>query len=115
MNHRSVITFTVAFALLCVAPFTFGQGTDLGTIRGTVTDSSGAVVANADVTITDTSTGSIRATKTNSSGEYQIFGLPSGNYSVKIAAAGMSTQNITGAILNGSDVVTANAVLKVSS
>ena len=33
--------------------FLFAQGTDLGTIRGTVTDSTGAVVPNAKVTISD--------------------------------------------------------------
>jgi hypothetical protein len=105
----------VAFALLCVAPFTFGQGTDLGTIRGTVTDSSGAVVPNASVTVLDVSTGATREAKTNSHGEYQIFGLPSGNYKVTIANSGMATAEITGLVLNGSDVVSANAVLKVST
>jgi hypothetical protein len=96
-------------------PYGFAQGTDLGTIRGTVKDSSGAVVANASVTILDAQTGATRQTKTNSGGDYQMFGLPSGNYRVKIAAPGMSTEDITGIVLNGSDVKTANAVLKVST
>src|SRR5690242_3867086 len=115
MNHRAVITFTVALALLCVSPFAFGQGTDLGTIRGTVTDSSGALVTNASVTAIDAGTGATREGKTNSHGEYQIFGLPSGTYKVRISNAGMATAEITGLVLNGSDVVSANAVLKVST
>ena len=115
MNHRSVIIFTVAFALLCVVPFTFGQGTDLGTIRGTVTDSSGALVPNASVTVLDVGTGATREAKTNSHGEYQIFGLPSGTYKVTITNAGMATAEIKDLVLNGSDVVTANAILKVST
>src|SRR5690348_15147795 len=48
----AVLTF-----LLCASSFVAGQGTDLGTIRGTVTDASGAVVPSANVTILDTRTG----------------------------------------------------------
>jgi hypothetical protein len=92
-----------------------GQGTDLGTIRGTVTDSSGALVATASVTILDQATNTPRTTTTNSHGEYQMFGLRSGTYKVSVTAPGMSTEEITGVVLYGSDVVSANAVLKVSS
>jgi len=110
-THAVVLPLCVLFLL----PFALGQGTDLGTIRGTVTDSSGALVGGASVTVLDVQTGTTRQTKTNSSGEYQMFGLPSGNYNVKIASSGMTTRDITGIVLNGSDVITANAVLKVSS
>src|SRR5262249_28271028 len=99
----------------CANSLLSAQGTDLGTIRGTVKDSSGAMVVGASVTVLDAQTGATRQTKTNSSGEYQMFGLPSGGYTVKITSAGMSTQDITGVVLNGSDVVTANAVLKVAT
>jgi hypothetical protein len=115
MKFRLVAAFVLAVASFFFVPYGFAQGTDLGTIRGTVKDSSGAVVANASVTILDAQTGATRQTKTNSGGDYQMFGLPSGNYRVKIAAPGMSTEDITGIVLNGSDVKTANAVLKVST
>src|SRR3954453_7022219 len=51
---KSVARFLLVFVVLSVigsAHFLFGQGTDLGTIRGQVTDSSGAVVPNAKVVI----------------------------------------------------------------
>lgn len=92
----------------------FGQGTDLGTIRGSVTDSSGALVPNAKVVIIDLSTSTARETSTNSQGDYQAFGLKPGNYKVSISAPGMSTTDLTGIVLNGSDVVAANAVLRVA-
>jgi hypothetical protein len=114
MNLRFLAAMIVC-CLLSIAPIALGQGTDLGTIRGTVKDSSGAVVVGASVTVLDAQTGATRQTKTNSGGDYQMFGLPSGNYKVTIAAPGMSTQDITGIVLNGSDVMTANAVLKVST
>jgi hypothetical protein len=106
-----IITIFVVFGSV----FLHAQGTDLGTIRGTVTDSSGAVVAKATVIIIDLATNTPRSTTTNSSGEYQIFGLRSGTYKVSVTAPGMSTADVTGVVLNGSDVVSANAVLKVSS
>jgi len=105
----------LATLVLCSSVFVYGQGTDLGTIRGTVTDSTGAVVANASVTILDASTGATRHTTTNSRGEYQMFGLPSGNYKVSVTVAGMGTSEITGITLHGSDTVSANTVLKVAS
>jgi Carboxypeptidase regulatory-like domain/TonB dependent receptor len=115
MKSHSSSAILVILALACSSILVFGQGTDLGTIRGTVTDSSGAMVANASVTAIDEGTGASRETKTNSHGEYQIFGLPSGSYKVRIANQGMATAEITGLVLNGSDVVSANAALKVST
>src|SRR5260221_3263159 len=116
MKPRPSLVILVLFALLaCGSVFVQGQGTDLGTIRGTVTDSSGAVVASASVTALDVSTGAARETKTNSHGEFQIFGLRPGTYKVTIANPGMTTAEITGLVLNGSDVVSTNAVLKVAT
>ena len=70
MKPRPSLVILVIFALLtCGSVFVHGQGTDLGTIRGTVTDSSGAVVANAGVIVLDVGTGATRETKTNSRGE----------------------------------------------
>jgi hypothetical protein len=97
------------------AHFLLAQGTDLGTIRGSVTDSSGAVVPNAKVTILDLATNTPRETTTNAQGEYRVFGLSSGGYKVSVSAPGMSTTQILGVVLNGSDTVDANAVLKVAS
>ena len=108
------VLLALAVSVGC-AQLLLAQGTDLGTIRGTVTDSSGAVVANASVTIADQATGTLRHTETNPHGEYQIFGLPSGTYKVTIAAPGMTASNVTGIVLTGSDTVNANAVLKIST
>jgi len=93
----------------------FGQGTDLGTVRGTVTDSSGAVVAGAKVTVTDALTNASRVTSTNAEGSYQVFGLKSGTYEIAIEAAGMARSEVHNVVLNGSDVVTTDVALKVSS
>src|SRR5882762_9508537 len=95
--------------------FLFAQGTDLGTITGLVTDGTGAVVPNAKVVILDLGTKSTRETKTSAQGEYRVFGLTSGTYQVSVSLAGMRTTQVTGIVLHGSDVVTADAQLKVAS
>jgi hypothetical protein len=116
MKPRPSLVILVIFALLaCGSVFVHGQGTDLGTIRGTVTDSSGSVVANADITITDNATGTTREAKTNGSGEYQVFGLRSGSYKVVVNSPGFATEQIENVTLQGSSVVGVNLKLRVAS
>jgi hypothetical protein len=115
LRYLFVTLVALVTLIICSSVFVYGQGTDLGTIRGTVTDSTGAVVTNASVTILDVGTGATRHTTTNSRGEYQMFGLPSGNYKASVTTAGMGTSEVTGIRLNGSDTVSANTVLKVAS
>src|SRR5579872_6466988 len=117
MKPRSPFSLVLVLAIFAVfgTELLHGQGTDLGTIRGTVTDSSGAAVPNANVTIVDSSTGAARQTKTNGQGEYQVFGLRSGTYRVSVSAPGFATQQIDNIPLTGSSAVGVNATLKVSS
>jgi hypothetical protein len=62
-----------------------------GSLSGTVTDSSGAVVPNAAVSITNTGTGLIITVTTNSSGSYQGSNLQEGQYELKVTAGGFRT------------------------
>jgi len=106
------------FFLLCfafAAGVVSGQGTDLGTIRGIVTDTTGAIIPAAAVSVIDALTSSARETRTNSQGNYEMFGLKPGTYRVIITAPGMSKQEIMDIVLNGSDTVSADAVLRVSA
>jgi hypothetical protein len=66
----------------------FGQGGAVGTILGTVTDNSGAVVANASVDVTNTATGVAAHTQTGSSGDYTVPYLKPGTYKVVVQAPG---------------------------
>ena len=65
----------------------FGQRTT-GTISGTVTDPSGAVVPNAKVTATYTATGAPNSADTNASGFYVISNLQPGPYRLDVAVTG---------------------------
>src|SRR5882672_1213630 len=102
MNFKTTTLCVLLCALLIFTSSAFGQGTDLGTIRGNVTDSAGGVIAGATVTITDSLTKRDRVTETNSQGNYEMFGLNSGTYTVTIVAPGMSKTEITNVVLSGS-------------
>src|SRR5262249_7594658 len=110
----ALVLSIVALFLACSRPAS-GQGTDLGTIRGTVSDSSGAVIAGAAVIVSDTLTGAQHEAQSNAQGSYQVFGLGAGTYKVEVSANGMTKVEITNIVINGSDVITADAVLKVAT
>src|SRR5206468_539584 len=65
-----------------------------GSIAGTVTDPSGAVVSGGKVVITNTQTGQQMNLTTNSAGAYSSSALPPGTYRVTIAARGFSSSEV---------------------
>ena len=83
----------VGFAVLLTtsAARVFAQST--GTIRGTVTDPSGAAVPNAAITAKESNTGIERKAATNDSGIFVFPDLPIGTYSLKISVPGFKTEN----------------------
>ncbi len=92
----------------------FGQGTDLGAVRGVITDATGSTVPNATVTITDISTNSAITVKSNSGGEYEANNLRSGDYKVTVAAAGFRSVEISGVTLRAGSSARADAKLEVA-
>lgn len=76
--------------LLCAPALAFGQAV-YGSISGTVTDPSGAAVAQAKVTIVDTGKGINYATTTNESGNYSQTHLIVGIYEVRVEMSGFTT------------------------
>jgi hypothetical protein len=62
-----------------------------GQMGGYVYDQSGAVIGNAQVTITSTDNGISRSTVTDSNGHWNVLGMPSGNYKVKLDSGGFKT------------------------
>ncbi len=85
------------FALLIaavMAPSLMAQSLVSGDLTGTVTDPSGAVVPNAQVTAKNAATGATRTTTSNASGAYRFALLPPGTYSVAATAEGFSKAEI---------------------
>ncbi len=97
------------FALLALSSSLPGQG--FGTIVGTVSDQSGAVVAGAKVTITDPSTGQSREETTNEQGYYVVPSLKPSSYDVSVAASGFGISTQKGVTLLADQSATVNATL----
>ncbi len=99
---------------LCVAlPLSAQKVT--GTITGVVSDSAGAVVAAAEVSVKNTATGEVRTATTNGSGGYVLADLPPGTYDVNIKQANFKEYVSKGVELFVSSTATVNAVLSVGS
>ena len=89
----------------------FAQATASGTIQGTVTDSSGAVVVGAEVQVTQKSTGLVRSTATDQTGSFRFELLPASTYEIKTTKTGFGTVVQRVDLLVGT-TVSANATLK---
>lgn len=90
MLHR-FIRFTLILTLIavCAAPV-LAQGTQFGTIRGTVTLPDGSPVPGAQITATSPALLGERTVYATSTGEYIIRALPPGNYTLSFTLEGMS-------------------------
>ncbi len=100
MTHtlRRLLYFALAAVLsLGAGSQAFAQST--GTVRGTITDPSGAAIPNATITATATTTGIKRTAASNESGIFVFPDLPIGAYSLKIEAKGFATQERPGLTL----------------
>src|SRR5436309_10167305 len=80
--------------LLCVSAGLVWSQSTTGTLVGTVTDSSGAVVAGAKVKVTNEGTGIGFSTVTNSSGDYVVPNLAAASYTIQIEVPGFRTAEI---------------------
>ena len=76
------------------------QTVDTGVLTGTVTDASGAVVANVTVTATSIDTGQTRSVTTGEDGSFR-FDAPRGSYRLKFEAAGFTTSEVASATVEG--------------
>jgi hypothetical protein len=87
-------------ATLCAAFAVGAHAIDVNArIKGTVTDSTKAIVPGVTVIATNEATGVVYTTKTNSSGDYLFPQLPIGSYTVKVANSGFKTFEAKGIVL----------------
>ena len=81
-----LLVLMLLLAAICVPAQTFR-----GTVLGTVTDTSGAVVSGATVKVRNVDTGLERTTQTSADGTYSAPELPFGNYTVTVSQSGFQT------------------------
>ncbi|MGA8764755.1 MAG: carboxypeptidase regulatory-like domain-containing protein, partial [Candidatus Sulfotelmatobacter sp.] len=91
ISVRELVSGACLLLLLQVVPLLVAQ-TDTGSIQGSVTDIQGAVIPNATVTATNSSTNRVYTATTDGKGVYTIPGVIRGPYRVEIKAAGFKTE-----------------------
>ena len=87
-----IVRITVAIAVVLSISVHVNAQVVGATLTGTVTDSSGAVIPNVQVSINDISTNVVRTVSTNAAGLYIAPNLQPGSYEVKVAAPGFRTR-----------------------
>jgi len=97
---RTLRPLLVAALSLCVAVTGFAQSTNSADLRGTVTDSTGAVIPNVTVTITDVDTGVATVLTTNASGIYDSVSIRPGKYRITFSKEGFSKLVRDGIVLD---------------
>jgi|HubBroStandDraft_5_1064220.scaffolds.fasta_scaffold00145_5 hypothetical protein len=112
---NGLFRFALAFCLVVsVAKPVLSQSRNTGEIRGTVADTSGAVVAGASVTLSNIDTGETKEFVTNQDGIYDTVSTPAGNYKITITATGFK-RVVLGPFTLNVDVITENASLEVGT
>src|SRR4051794_16598057 len=103
----------LAFLLTLCASTSFFAQEVTGSIFGTVSDKTGALVKDATVSVTNTDRNAlIRTVKTNSNGQFSAPLLPIGHYKVSIEAPGFKTYTKNEIVLNVADKIGLNAALE---
>lgn len=98
----SLLFLLVYFSTLSLFAQTFRGG-----IQGTVTDPTGAVIAGAEITVTNPATGLTRNTKTDGTGNYFVSELPIGTYEIGVKAKGFQAaivKDVKVEVSSGKDV-----------
>lgn len=109
----SVILVFVNLILLSTTSVLYAQG-DLGSIAGTVTDSNGAVINGATITVKNTLNGQSRTVTTNESGNYTIPNLNVGDYEINVSAQGFSENKVENVKVSVAFTNTVNITLNPS-
>src|SRR6266404_2849658 len=109
-NLRYFLFATLIISLLAFVPAAVAQITS-GTITGVVTDTSGAVVAGANVTITSTQTGAVRTATTSAEGAFSFPELSPGIYNITVSKQGFKKVEQKGVEAHVSDLT--NVTIKM--
>jgi hypothetical protein len=114
-DHAFSIRFLQTIIFLAASATAWSQVTGSGTIQGSITDASGAVVPGASVTATNVATGVETERTTTPAGFYVLSPLPAGEYTVRVSAAGFQTLSQQHIVVDATANVGLNLELKVGS
>ena len=95
------LLLVAGFVATTLAPFAHAQSNISGDIVGTVIDKNGAVLPNAQVTVTSMEKGSVKTVLSDRVGDYRVPLLSPGRYKVSITAAGFETTSVETSVTAG--------------
>ena len=98
---------------LSSAALAFGQ-TSKGFLVGTVADPNGAVIANANITITNTATGAVRTTASQGNGSYRFDAIDPGTYNLEVTTTGFTNTRSENIIVASAQTAEVNLQVSVS-
>jgi hypothetical protein len=110
---KRAFTLNLLICLLCAVAS--AQVTGVATLQGAVSDNSGAVVANAEVTVTNLETGVATKALTNEAGLYRVPALNPGRYSVETRASGFAPTRVNEVRLEVGQTARLDVSLKVGN
>lgn len=105
--------FAVTFCLV-LCSLAMAQEENAGTILGQVTDSVGAAVPNVTVVVANTATGETRRVQTNDEGQYTVYPVAPGSYTISVEQTGFK-KSVVNATINAKDRRPINIVLEVGT
>ena len=112
---RVAAILALVFCMAWCAQNLAAQTAGGGSIQGTVSDATGAVIPNATITATNTATNIATVRKSSSAGFFSVAPLPPGTYSIKVAAVGFNTLVQDNVAVNALQVRSFNPILKVGA
>src|SRR5262245_31356195 len=115
MLRPRLATLLASVSLACGLYLSAAAQTVTGTLSGTVTDVSGAVLADIEVTAKNVETGLARTTKTNGEGYYLMSFLPLGAYNVTVEARGFKKTTKTDLQIELNKNTVSNFKLEISA
>src|SRR5207237_633661 len=113
---RNFVLPAVFLAVTSIAPMSLtAQVRDTASLFGTVTDTQGAVVPGARVTITNAATGLTRSATSEDTGAFLFSLLPVGSYNLTVEQTGFRRVERQGIVLQANENIRADAVLEVGN
>ena len=115
MPYRQKLAYSIAALILLIgtAGVAQGQGISRGTITGSVSDATGAVIPGVQVTVTNSATGDVRVVESNESGVYVVSAISAGTYDIAAELAGFDRQVLRGISLEAEQRLGVNLELQV--
>src|SRR5437660_496806 len=112
-RHRSTIAMVGVILLILCAAISSSSQTIFGRISGTVKDSNGSAVPNANVTITNAATNLVRTVTTDEDGFYTATNLPVGTYTILVVRDGFKKAQQAGVVLAADARLTQDMTLEI--